>query len=227
MFDLIRVGSFSALVALILPSFTGMTAWGSTLKSGTIQGVIQFQKNPGAPSPSDFVIFSTRCTKTADLGIPVRISQENCAYKPRLSVAVSGQKLDIRNDDRIIHNSFSVSPVRFDTGQQKPQGSSLFTLSQPGVAKIYCRVHPDMETMVLILRNPCYARPSADGTFVLEGLPNGAVDVRLWSPRLNKVLLNRVQVGKSISTVTFEVKPEMLGPAPRKVTGCPVDNTSD
>ena len=84
---------------------------------------------------------------------------------------VAGQSVTFPNRDRFYHNVFSVSPVEpFDLGQYKssdPPRTQVF--AKAGLVPVYCNIHPQMISYVVVLENPAFAVTSEDGTFEVRG----------------------------------------------------------
>ena len=57
---------------------------------------------------------------------------------------------------------------------------------KPGVVKVYCDIHSNMEGIVLVLPNAWFAQPGDDGTFELPSVPAGAYRLRAWHPDLGE-----------------------------------------
>lgn len=105
-------------------------------------------------------------------------------FDPRILVVPVGSTVSFPNQDHILHNVFSVSPVAtFDLGYYGLGGNGQYTFTKPGVALIYCNVHSSMQADVLILDTPYYTHPNRDGRFSLSGLPAGAGTLWVWNPR--------------------------------------------
>jgi hypothetical protein len=106
------------------------------------------------------------------------------AFTPRVVVVGVGSTVDFPNEDPIFHNVFSVSGEnRFDLDLYKRPKSGSWTFQRPGVARVYCNIHPQMSAVVLVRDNPFYTKAAPDGTFTLEGLPAGKYTLRAWHER--------------------------------------------
>jgi hypothetical protein len=79
---------------------------------------------------------------------------------------------------------FSVSgDNRFDLDLYKKPKSREARFDKPGLVRIYCNIHPQMSAFVLVRDNPYWARPAADGSFVIEDVPAGDWVVKAWHER--------------------------------------------
>lgn len=113
-----------------------------------------------------------------------RMYTHDSQFDPRTLVVPVGSTVNFPNQDHILHNVFSVSPVAtFDLGYYGLGGNGRYTFTKPGVALIYCNVHSAMQADVLILDTPYYTQPSRNGRFSLSGLPAGTGKLWIWNPR--------------------------------------------
>ena len=46
---------------------------------------------------------------------------------------------------------------------------------QAGPVEIFCSIHPRMSGVILVLQNPFFTKPAADGGFTLRGVPPGEI----------------------------------------------------
>ena len=117
------------------------------------------------------------------------LEQQNEKFVPRLLPIVAGQSVSFPNRDRLYHNVFSVSPtLSFDLGQYKssdPPRSQAFPT--PGLVPVYCNIHPDMISYVVVLENRAFAVTGEDGAFELRGVRPGKLAVNAWLPGAQRV----------------------------------------
>src|SRR5688572_22432618 len=116
----------------------------------------------------NIVIFLEQVDSIAVAGIPgVQIPGENPSIKqegetfiPHVLPIVKGTTVDFPNLDPIFHNVFSLSgAMSFDLGRY-PQGSSRSVrFDQPGVVPVFCHLHSDMSSIILVLDNALFSVP--------------------------------------------------------------------
>lgn len=120
----------------------------------------------------------------------VVVDQKDCMYRPRVTVGVGGQTLEVRNGDTTSHN---VNARRLELGKRADL-ETLFNRGQPAgsppvttelkagveVLKLKCDMHGWMQGFVVISDNPYGAVTGEGGRFQLDGVPVGARDVQVW-----------------------------------------------
>jgi hypothetical protein len=149
------------------------------------------------------------------------VEQSRCEYGPRALTVQSGTRLDIANDDPILHN---VHARRLTSSGLE----TIFNIAQPirgqrtvvdppltsaGIVALSCEAgHPWMSAYVLVADHPYTAVTDADGRFAIEHVPAGTYRIRMWHEgvRLTQVL-------KSVQRYEFEppyeVSREVVVPA--------------
>jgi plastocyanin len=106
------------------------------------------------------------------------------AFKPHVVVVPVGGTVEFPNEDPIFHNVFSVSGAnRFDLELYKRPKTGSWTFQHPGVARVYCNIHPQMSAIVVVRDNPYYALANGDGSFSIEDVPAGRVTLKAWHER--------------------------------------------
>jgi plastocyanin len=128
------------------------------------------------------------------------VSQRDRRFRPRVLPLVRGTVVEFPNDDGIFHNVFSVSRVKtFDLGIYPKGESRSVTFDQPGLVKVYCNIHPDMISTVLVLNNPLFDTTDPTGAFEIDHVPNGEVTLRVWS-EFSDEITRRVMIsgGRSV-----------------------------
>ncbi|MFT5525171.1 MAG: plastocyanin/cytochrome c556 [Pirellulaceae bacterium] len=110
-----------------------------------------------------------------------KVSQANRRFYPRVLPIVKGTTVDFPNDDRILHNIFSMSKTKkFDLDVYQPGKSKSVTFPKPGLVKLYCNIHPEMACSILILDNPYFVMTDHSGRGVITGIPDGEFTLRSW-----------------------------------------------
>lgn len=114
--------------------------------------------------------------------------QENERFVPHVLPVVRGTTVDFPNEDVLFHNVFSLSSAKgFDLGRY-PRGSARSVrFERSGAVQVFCHIHSDMSAVVLVLDNPYFASPDADGRFTIPGLPPGDYTVVAWHERIRPV----------------------------------------
>ena len=111
----------------------------------------------------------------------VVMQQRNRHFDPSLLIVAPGTKIAFPNLDPIFHNIFSFSPtLRFDLGYYAEGKSREIVFPRPGVAQVYCHVHPEMYGVVVVTPSRWTARPSVDGKFSFADVPAGRYNAVVW-----------------------------------------------
>lgn len=114
---------------------------------------------------------------------PAKLTQKGCVYEPHVTALLTGQNLDVENDDQATHNVFLMSQKNRSSNRSSQPGSEpiLETLSDPELAiPVKCNVHPWMKGYVFVFDNPYFAVTQKDGTFSLNGIPPGTYTLVAW-----------------------------------------------
>ena len=110
-----------------------------------------------------------------------RISQKNQNFSPSVLPIVKGQTVSFPNDDIIYHNVFSLSKTkRFDLGVYEKGLTKYITFDQTGLVTIYCNIHPNMLSTILVLNNSLFSTTNTDGNFEIKGIPTDQTTLRTW-----------------------------------------------
>jgi plastocyanin len=130
---------------------------------------------------------------------PVVLDQEKCRYVPRVVGVQTGQPLEIRNSDSVLHNVHAVPKQNREFNRSQAlkgmADTHVFSVGELMVP-FKCDVHSWMTAYVGVLDHPFHAVTGADGTFTLAGLPPGTYTIEAWHEKL----------GTRTQTVTLEAK---------------------
>jgi plastocyanin len=113
----------------------------------------------------------------------VVIDQRNLAFIPRVLVVRVGTTVDFPNNDKVFHNVFSFRDgKKFDLGMYPKGASRPIVFDKPGLARLFCNIHPNMAAYVLAVDSPYFAVTSQNGTFTIPGVPPGTYTYHAWRP---------------------------------------------
>lgn len=147
---------------------------------------------PGIPSPQEevqnvvvyFVAADIPAPAKATTPAPVVMKQERLAFVPHVLAIQKGTTVEFPNSDPIFHNVFSLSrKSSFDLGRYPMGASKSVRFDEPGLVKVFCHIHSDMNGLVMVLDNPFFTRPDASGRFEIDRVPPGTYRVVAWHER--------------------------------------------
>ena len=224
------ISFLSLLLLLPRPVTAGPAGAAST---GTIQGQVQitrkltskrmrFRIYPGFKSVAppavmdnetderrNVIIYlkSTPHIKAAYSGsAPRQIAQSGETFIPHVLPIVRGTRVDFLNDDPIFHNVFSLSGTRtFDLGRY-PRGESRSVIfDQTGIVPVFCHLHSHMSALIMVLDNPFFTVPDADGHYRIESVPPGSYTVVGWHERSQPVELQLAVIAGQSAELDFVI----------------------
>lgn len=132
---------------------------------------------------------------------PAVMRQHGGVFAPHVLPVLAGSTVDFPNDDPFYHNVFSLSRAReFDLGRFPRGESKRVTFPKPGVVQVFCHIHADMSAYIIVLDNPWFVVPGADGRFSLENVPPGDYRLITWHERIKPMVTPvRVSAGNTTS----------------------------
>lgn len=150
---------------------TGMLAL--TEKDGTVRtdrsGVVVFLEAEGLSAPA--------------LPRKPQISQQGRRFAPSVLTVTPGTTVRFPNDDVVFHNVFSLSRGNaFDLGLYGQGVEHERVLTNAGLVKVHCNIHPDMVADVLVLATPHTAITHANGFWAIPDVAPGDYTLRVWHP---------------------------------------------
>lgn len=159
---------------------------GEPAKTGIVKGTITIE---GQPTPDAVVSVeglpaAALSPKPSALGSrKALIDQRDLKFIPRVLPVLVGTTVDFPNDDHTWHNVFSKSEAKkFDLGLYPPGESRSVTFDKPGVVRVLCSAHPNMEAYVVVKAHRYFARSDERGSYQISGVPLGKYRLEIWHP---------------------------------------------
>jgi plastocyanin len=193
------------------------------LFAGGLQGPVQLREKDGRPRASlkDCVAILEPVeapVPVAGPSRPVSIRTVGKEFSPRVSLATPGTEVTFPNLDHILHNVFSVTQGnRFDTGQYQPGEAPRVKVASPGLVKLYCNVHHQMNAFLWVVTTP-FAQILDGRTGVSFGqVPAGTYRLRLWHPESGeKAWLVKIGSGITLGAWDLDISLPPLEPHKNK-----------
>lgn len=112
------------------------------------------------------------------------IRQQEEEFAPHVIAVSAGATVSFPNHDPLFHNVFSPTPkTTFDLGRYPRGETRLQAFAEPGIVKVFCRIHSYMSAVVRVFDHPYFAIPDDSGRFSLPAPPPGIYDLVVWHER--------------------------------------------
>ena len=181
---------------------------GPAVLAGNIEGRVRTADSKA--ELSDFVIFVDDIEGPFPAPKePAMMDQKNLQFIPHVLAVQAGTLVEFPNSDPVSHNVFSISDAkRFNVGLYQSGTARRVKFDRPGVVELLCNVHLEMSAYIVVVKNPYFAQPKADGTFRIANVPPGRHRLRSWHQRL-PAREQEVEVPvEGTAQVLFEISPK-------------------
>jgi plastocyanin len=176
------------LIAAICCFPTSLLGAGADAKTGIIKGTVTIEGKPtqdvvvsvvGLPAAQAKALLAEMKPKKAVM------EQRNLKFSPHVLAVAAGSTVDFPNHDTAWHNVYSKGGVKdFDLGLYPPGKSRSVTFDKPGVVRVLCNVHPNMEAFIVVTESPFFSGADSRGNYRINGLPLGKYRIQVWHPQL-------------------------------------------
>jgi len=138
------------------------------------------------------------------------ISNERCAFEPRVSVLQPNGTLKMTSKDPVLHTmraDGADGKAYFNISLPVPNLTVTKPLDGPGIVTLSCSIHTWMRGYVFVT-DELSAVSDGSGRFRLENVPAGLVELRFWHEALEAAPVKvTVREGQTVSVDVAMVKP--------------------
>lgn len=112
------------------------------------------------------------------------LDQKGMVFVPHVLPVQVGTTVEFLNSDQVSHNVFTPDQCagQFNLGTWGKGETRTYTFDKPCAAVMLCAIHPEMEAYVVAVPTPYFDVTGADGSFTIEGVPEGDHTVKVWHP---------------------------------------------
>lgn len=158
------------------------------MKSGIIKGTITVAGKPTSEVVVSLEGISAETVKgqiSAAKPKQAIMDQREMKFLPRVLPVMVGSTVEFPNHDTAWHNVYSKGGAKdFDLGLYPPGKTRSVTLDKPGVVRILCNAHPNMEAFIVVKEHPFFSSADKGGNYRLDGVPLGKYRIQVWHPEL-------------------------------------------
>jgi plastocyanin len=175
-------------------------------QAATVSGKVAVdQRGKPLRDRSGAVVWLTPLDRTTAPATPTReyrLTQKGKHFEPHLLVVPQGAEVQFPNKDPFFHNVFSLHEgVRFDLGLYESGASKAVRFSKPGASFIFCNIHPEMSSVIMVMSSPYYATSDENGNYTIAEIPPGEYQLSVWyeraAPEQLKRLSRKIVVGEA------------------------------
>ena len=175
-----RTASILALILALAALFTASAHAGD---AATLKVVVK--DNRGLPIQDAVVtVFPAKAVAPpTSFPWPSAMGQKDLNFVPGTLIVPKGTRVAFPNFDRVRHSIYSFSDAAkfeislYGRDQTRSQGFPI-----AGNVALGCNIHDQMRGYIKVVDTPYAAKTDREGRVVLDGLPTGAVEVRIWHP---------------------------------------------
>ena len=120
------------------------------------------------------------------------LRQKEKTFEPHVLAITKGSSVTFTNEDNFYHNVFSLTKgSRFNLGRKKPGKSVKKTFNKPGLIKVFCDIHPQMNAYIICLETPFFSTVDDEGNYEIKNLPDGKYKLQFLSKMFQYSLIIR------------------------------------
>jgi len=119
----------------------------------------------------------------------VVLDQSGCKYHPHVLGVMTGQTVQIKNDDQTTHNIHPTPKDNREWNESQPPSSPAIEKNfarEEIMLPVKCNQHPWMKMYVSVVKNPFYAVTDKSGKYEIKGLPPGDYTIAFVHEKLGE-----------------------------------------
>jgi plastocyanin len=119
----------------------------------------------------------------------VTIDQQGCKYHPHVLGVMTGQNIEIKNDDQTTHNIHPTPQANREWNESQPPAAAPLEKSfarEEIMLPVKCNQHPWMRMYINVVKSPFYAVTGPDGKYEIKGLPPGDYTIAFVQEKLGE-----------------------------------------
>ncbi|SPE41020.1 conserved exported hypothetical protein [Candidatus Sulfotelmatobacter sp. SbA7] len=149
-------------------------------------------------------------TRTFDVPTTaVTIDQQGCKYHPHVLGVMTGQNIDIKNDDQTTHNIHPTPASNREWNESQPPNAAPIEKNfarEEIMLPVKCNQHPWMRMYINVVKSPFYAVTGPDGKYEIKGLPPGTYTLAFVQEKLGEQTQQVTLAAKDSKTVDQSFK---------------------
>jgi len=141
---------------------------------------------------------------------PVVLDQKGCQYHPHVLGVMTGQTVQIKNDDPTTHNIHPTPKDNREWNESQPPQSPAIEKSfarEEIMLPVKCNQHPWMKMFINVTKSPFFAVTDKDGKYEIKGLPPGDYTIAFVQEKLGEQDQKVTVAAKESKTVDQSFKP--------------------
>jgi plastocyanin len=198
--------AWSVLAALLLSGAAHGAESGA--KGGIIKGTVTIAGKPTADVVVSVEGVPAEQVKAQLAGSKPKkavMDQREMKFIPRVLAVLVGTTVEFPNNDNAWHNVYSKGGAKdFDLGLYAAGKTRSTTFDKPGVARILCNAHPNMEAFVVVKEHPYFSAADNRGNYQIKNIPIGKARLEIWHPSLG-TRSESVNVAREKEVVTLDI----------------------
>ncbi len=137
------------------------------------------------------------------------IDQQGCKYHPHVLGVMTGQNVDIKNDDMTTHNIHPTPAANREWNESQPPQAAPIEKNfarEEIMLPVKCNQHPWMKMYINVVKSPFYTVTGPDGKYELKGLPPGDYTIAFVQEKLGEQDQKVTLAAKDSKTVDASFK---------------------